>query len=62
MTKDQYPGINLTSHYTEKLNMGYRWYDANQVKPAFPFGFGLSYTQFTFDTSSLKIEDVVTAK
>jgi beta-glucosidase len=45
-TADQYPGINSTEHYTEGLNVGYRWQDAQHKTPLFPFGFGLSYTRF----------------
>jgi hypothetical protein len=34
--------------YKEGVLVGYRWYDANNLTPAFPFGFGLSYTSFKF--------------
>jgi beta-glucosidase len=39
--------------YTERLLVGYRWYHANNVTPAFSFGSGLSYTMFSY--SALRI-------
>ena len=50
----------LVGHYTEDLQMGYRWYEANQVTPLFPFGFGLSYTTFAY--SDLKVATSVDPK
>ncbi len=44
----QWPGINGHTVYSEGLQIGYRWYDANNVTPLFPFGFGLSYTFFGY--------------
>ena len=43
--------------YTEKLNIGYRWYDAKKIKPMFEFGYGLSYTHFGY--SNLTVNTAV---
>jgi beta-glucosidase len=52
-TRAQFPGVNGKVHYTEGIDVGYRWYDAKSLRPMFPFGFGLSYTSFRF--SDLRI-------
>jgi beta-glucosidase len=41
------------TYYDERLEVGYKWYDANKKEVLFPFGFGLSYTNYTY--SGLKI-------
>ncbi|CAM2196210.1 glycoside hydrolase family 3 C-terminal domain-containing protein [Paraburkholderia sp. A1RI_3L] len=40
--------------YAEKLDMGYRWYDAKNIAPLFEFGYGLSYTHFSYSGLSVR--------
>ncbi|MFW5872473.1 MAG: glycoside hydrolase family 3 C-terminal domain-containing protein, partial [bacterium] len=51
----QYKDEGMKMHYDEGVFIGYRWLDKNKVPIKFPFGYGLSYTQFKF--SNMKIEE-----
>ena len=66
-TSAQYPGVFSNGsttrpsntairqvEYFEGLLTGYRWYDSQAITPLFPFGFGLSYTQFRY--SGLRLQ------
>ena len=52
-TTAQFPGNGTTVQYSEGIDVGYRWYGAKDITPMFPFGFGLSYTQFAFSHLSV---------
>jgi len=59
-----FPGMPIerpeTSVYNEGIYVGYRYYNTFNVKPAYEFGYGLSYTDFTF--SNIKLSSSTFAK
>jgi len=55
----------LKIYYDEGIYVGYRHFDKNQIEPFFPFGFGLSYTEFKLsnirvDKNAVKNSDTFT--
>jgi len=53
-THRYYPGDPDQVSYGEGIYVGYRHYDKNKIEPLFPFGYGLSYTEF--DYHNLQVE------
>jgi len=43
-----YPGDGVKEEYKEDILVGYRWHDTKKISALFPFGHGLSYTQFKY--------------
>ncbi|MEV0173796.1 glycoside hydrolase family 3 C-terminal domain-containing protein [Streptomyces sp. NPDC050803] len=50
----RYPGADGVEEYSEGVHVGHRWYDAEDERPLFPFGHGLSYTSFGYEGVSAR--------
>jgi beta-glucosidase len=62
-----FPGRDLKVNYEEDILVGYRWFDTKKIQPQFPFGYGLSYTnfsisQFSTDKPGYGKNDIIRAK
>jgi beta-glucosidase len=56
-----FPGVDGTVRYRERLLIGHRWFDAHELVPAYPFGFGLSYADIVLADPAAEVEaDAVT--
>jgi beta-glucosidase len=45
-------------NYTEGLEVGYKWFDAENKEPLFPFGYGLSYTTYAYSGLKASVDTV----
>ncbi len=52
-TAAQWPGTTAGIDFSEGVDIGYRWYQSQNITPQFPFGYGLSYTKFSFSNLSV---------
>jgi beta-glucosidase len=57
-----YPGESGKVFYGEGIFVGYRYYDRKKIEPLFPFGHGLSYTNFEYGNLEVKAEAEVEVK
>lgn len=51
-----FPGTKGVTEYREGVYIGYRYYDAKAMEVQYPFGYGLSYTEFDYDDICLDRE------
>ena len=53
-----FPGRELSTEYRESVFVGYRYYDTAQTPVRYPFGYGLSYTHFSYHDLVLNGDEV----
>lgn len=49
-----FPGNPKSVNYAEDIFVGYRWYDTRKIDVLYPFGHGLSYSEFEYSNLSVK--------
>jgi beta-glucosidase len=53
-----FPGEHGHVRYSERIHVGYRWYDARGIDVDYPFGHGLTYTAFEYSDLAVTVHDV----
>ena len=56
-TGSEFPATTKQIPYRESIYIGYRYYDKAQKQVQYPFGYGLSYTSFTYENLSVIQQD-----
>ncbi|MDD5885890.1 MAG: glycoside hydrolase family 3 C-terminal domain-containing protein [Erysipelotrichaceae bacterium] len=54
---DTFAGEDRNIHYSEKIFVGYRYYDTKAVPVQYSFGYGLSYSEFAYSSLSVEKKD-----
>ncbi len=57
-TYGNYPAGPVTSEHRESVYIGYRYYDKARKNVLFPFGFGLSYTEFQYSDIKVSADEI----
>ncbi len=53
-----YPGDSIKQEYLEDVLVGYRWHDTKKIPALYPFGHGLSYTEFSYGKPSASAKTI----
>lgn len=53
-----FPSAQRNAEYRESIYVGYRYYDSSKVRVQYPFGYGLSYTEFAYRDLKVDVQGI----